>query len=225
MDNDDQISIYTNYTNYNDAFVVVFSPNIFDSENIVLLIVDSLWHGQATSTKPWRSWSRYSALANCRRRCGRRTCCILFSPRHSVQRLCRTRRRCMSSEWKRRRCRSSRSWEPRSSVFEHSRPCWTTKERCSSVSRRERERGTSQSTPKQSGLVDVWVRRWVCTNASARFLLLAERALRLIDSWRRKRKRRRCSKCNRSTVTSVNLSISNENCFFVLTNILIVKIY
>lgn len=52
MDNDDQISIYTNYTNYNDAFVVVFSPNIFDSENIVLLIVDSLWHGQATSTKP-----------------------------------------------------------------------------------------------------------------------------------------------------------------------------
>ena len=138
-DNDDQTSIYTNYTNYNDAFVVVYSSNIFDSENIVLLIVDSLWHGQATSTTPWHSWSRYSALANCQRRCGRRTFCILFSPRHSVQRLCRTHRLYMWSDWKRRRCTNSRSREPGSSVFEHSRPCWTTKERCSSVSRRERE--------------------------------------------------------------------------------------
>ena len=52
MDNDDQISIHTNCTNYNDAFVVVYSSNTFDIERIVMPIVGNLWHGQEKRAMP-----------------------------------------------------------------------------------------------------------------------------------------------------------------------------
>ena len=52
MDNDDQISIYTNCTNYNDVFAVVYSSNTSDIENTVLLIVGNLWHSQESRAMP-----------------------------------------------------------------------------------------------------------------------------------------------------------------------------